>query len=268
MTLARGLKRAVARTAARLGVLPELSDAYFFLRDRLRGRGSAAVDQEGLPPASLRLSSAGTGDAGWFLESGRLAQQTLAGVLRDHAQQSPPRAVLDFGCGCGRVLRHAERQSATRYVGVDVNRRAVRWCRRHLGFADFHHASLEPPLSDALGRFDLIYAFSVFTHLPVDAQKSWAQDLASHLEAGGLLVLSTHGDAFLDDLSSSELARYQGGEIIVREPIASGTNACAAYHPEDSLLEVLPPQLEKVCFVPQGARGNPPQDLWVLRRPS
>ncbi len=260
------LKRAVARTAARLGLLPALSDAYFFLRSRGQGSEATAAESEGLPPATLRFSSAGTSDVHWFLESGRLAQETLAEVIRDHAAGSQPRAVLDFGCGCGRVLRHADRRHATRYVGMDLNRRGIKWCRNHLGFGEFFRARPLPPLPEQLGRFDLIYAFSVFTHLPIEAQKAWAQTLATHLEADGLLVLSTHGDAFIGDLSETELAQYRQGEIVVREPVAAGTNACAAYHPGSSLLRVLPPELEKVSFIAQGARGNPPQDLWVLRR--
>jgi SAM-dependent methyltransferase len=246
-------------------LLPVLSDAYFFLKSQ-GFRPQAGAEEEGLPPASLRLSSAGTSDPRWFLESGTLAQQTLADVLRDHGQNSPPRAVLDFGCGCGRVLRHAKHRDATKYVGIDWNRRAIRWCQKNLPFADFFRGELLPPLPPELGPFDLIYAFSVFTHLPLEAQEAWTRTLADHLHVGGLLVLSTHGDAFLDDLSATELAQYRSGEIVLREPIAAGTNACAAYHPGESLLQVCPPHLQKVSFLPQGARGNPPQDLWVLRR--
>ncbi len=260
------LKRVVARAAARFGLLPWLSDAYLFLKSNgMRSQRSLAYSPA-LPPPSLRFSSAGTSDPEWFVQSGRQAYQCLTAAVGRHLVRTAPRAVLDFGCGCGRVLRHASQDSGTRHVGVDWNRRAIRCCRKLLPFADFFHGSLLPPLHEDLGRFDLIYAFSVFTHLPLEAQKAWAREFAAHLEIGGLLILSTHGDAFAEDLSESESTLYRGGKVVIREPIAAGTNVCAAFHPGDSLLQVMPAGLRKVEFIQQGALGNPPQDLWVLVR--
>lgn len=151
--------------------------------------------------------------------------------------------------------------------GVDWNRRAVRWCRKNLPPADFYRGGLGPPLPEDLAELDLIYAFSVFTHLPEAVQTAWLGELSSRLTDGGLLVLSTRGDAFADQLTDEEKQLYAQGRMVIREPSVAGTNVCAAYHPPGALERLLPEDLEILEHVPAGARGNPPQDLWVLRRP-
>jgi SAM-dependent methyltransferase len=174
--------------------------------------------------------------------------------------------VLDFGCGCGRVARHLLAEDLSLF-GVDWNAAAVRWCRRHLPSGRFVVGGLRPPLrlSSAL-TFDLIYAFSVFTHLPLEAQTAWLEHLAGRLAPTGVIVLSTHGRAFADQLSATERRLFDRDLPVVRQEIAAGTNVCAAYHSARSFERRLPPSLTVSGHVPEGARGNPPQDLWYLRR--
>jgi SAM-dependent methyltransferase len=262
------VKRGVAWAVQWLGLLPAVMDAYLYARYRRVGgtKGEPTGNDDSLPPARLRFSASGTSNIGWFLESGRSGHRVLRETISEHLEGRVPRTVLDFGCGCGRVLRHFRDSEGSRFFGVDWNPAAVRWCRRKLRFAECYRCSIEPPLSLPVDRFDLIYAFSVFTHMTCRLQKAWGSHLAERLERGGLLVISTHGDAFRKDLSESERCRYDSAEIVIREPSLAGTNLCAAYHPASSVRELFPPWLEVVSHVAQGARGNPPQDLWVLRR--
>lgn len=263
------IKRLAASLANRLGVLAAATDAYLFLRSRpwtKPGFRSKTVDGIALPPPSLRFSSAGTADETWFLKSGRAAAEVLREVIDEWRPNRESLRILDFGCGCGRVLRHLTGWRGARFFGVDWNRRALRWCRKNLPRADFYHDSLGPPLPEELAELDLIYAFSVFTHLPEALQTAWLQELSSRLTDGGLLVLSTSGDAFADQLTEDEKQLYARGRLVLREPSVAGTNVCAAYHPAGALERLLPGDLKVVRHVAAGARGNPPQDLWVLRR--
>ena len=45
-----------------------------------------------------------------------------------------------------------------------------------------------------------------------------------------------------------------------------GANSFGAYHPEAYLRRLVPSRLNLLEIVPEGARGNPRQDLVVLRK--
>ena len=273
------LKRQVARAAAAVGLLPLLTDVYLFLRFRRASRTVAAAearqDPAGeepwqglkLPPAWLRFSSSGTDGVDWFLRSGEQGAALVRRLAEETGVEPGERAILDYGCGCGRVLRHLGPDDAATVWGVDWNRRAVRWCSKSLPHASFVVGSLAPPLAvPESERFHLIYAFSVFTHMPTTLQQSWLEELMGRLAPGGVLAVSTHGDDFRDDLSESERRLYDQGEIVVRQAGVAGTNVCAAYHPPGSLERILPRLLSVSAHETAGAVGNPPQDLWVLRK--
>ena len=55
---------------------------------------------------------------------------------------------------------------------------------------------------------------------------------------------------------------------MVRYRDEPGSNACGAYHPEAFVRERLAPPFGAIAFRPEGALGNPHQDLWLLRRPA
>jgi SAM-dependent methyltransferase len=151
--------------------------------------------------------------------------------------------------------------------GSDLNPRLVAWCRRRLRFATFTENGLAPPLPHADGQFGLVYALSVFTHLPAALQTAWMQELWRVLRPGGLLFLTTHGRHYMQELSDAERRRFEAGEIVLRHDDRPGSNVCGAYHPEAYVRGRLSEGFEVLDFVPEGALGNPWQDLWLLRKP-
>jgi SAM-dependent methyltransferase len=177
------------------------------------------------------------------------------------------RAILDFGCGCGRVLRQWKDLAGTAFYGTDLNAEGVQWCREQLPFASVSVNSSEPPTSFADESFDAIYAFSVLTHMPADIQRRWLQEFRRVLKSGGLLIFSTHGSYYAPRLSNKDRQRFLDGKLVVRFASAAGSNLCNTYHPETFVRRELAPGWEIAAFTPEGARGNPPQDAWVFRRP-
>jgi len=219
-----------------------------------------------LPPAYLREWVAGTDDLHWFLEGGELGGQTISSILAKHnIELEKLESVLDFGCGCGRVIRHLHLYEAVRLHGTDCNQAAIAWCDENLNFAEFGTNPLEPPTRYRQHSFDLIYAFSVFTHLTESLQAAWMQEMRRILKPQGLLIITVHGDYYLPQITLSEQARYQRGELVVTGEEAVGQNLCAAYHPEPYVRNILAKDFEVVGFFPQGALGNPKQDAYLLR---
>lgn len=263
----------MGRLVEPLGLLPLLLALYsrfIYVRARLRAIGaeeSAAVDGLPVPPPRLLFLVTNECDPAWYLESGQRGFDALAELLRDNgldpAAQGP---VLDFGCGCGRIIRRWK-DAGVELHGTDVNPALVDWCAGHLPFARFGVNELAPPLAYADGAFGLVYAFSVFTHLPAELEAAWIAELHRIVRPGGHVVLSTHGEAYLDRLEEPERVMFQSGRTVVRRGGIAGSNWCTTFHPEKAVRERLARGFEVVAFIPRGAKGNPVQDVVLLRKP-
>ena len=268
----RRLRHLVGRLAEPLGLLPLLLSVYaqvLYLRARVRAMGADDEHGDGLPVPPPRLLFLVTNecDPEWYFESGLAAAESLEELLHRNGlelrEQGP---ILDFGCGCGRVIRRWNGHGVELH-GTDVNPKLIGWCAGHLPFARFGVNDLAPPLSYPDGAFGLIYAFSVFTHLPAELEAAWLAELHRVLRPGGHLVISTHGEAYLDRLEEPERVMFLAGHAVVRRGGVAGSNWCTAFHPEQAVRERLARGFEVVDFVPRGARGNPVQDATLLRKP-
>jgi SAM-dependent methyltransferase len=185
-----------------------------------------------LPPPLLRVQVMGSSNPEAFLAQGRRAAQIIADVVgRSGRPMEELEAVLDFGCGSGRVMRRWVDLAGPQLFGSDYNPQLVSWCKANLPFASFEVNKLEPPLPFEDEQFDLVYALSVFTHLDESLQHDWIAELHRVLRPGGLLVFSTRGEALSWKLDEGERAQYDAGELVVRYRAVEGTNLCAAFHP-------------------------------------
>jgi SAM-dependent methyltransferase len=104
-------------------------------------------------------------------------------------------AVLDWGCGCGRVARYFQRQNGTRFFGVDVDHENVAWCGRNLGHGHFVTVSLLPPLPFPQESFDLILGIAVLSQLSEKNQILWLQELQRVAKPNALVMISIQGPA-------------------------------------------------------------------------
>jgi SAM-dependent methyltransferase len=255
-----GVKRRVLRLLDRAGLVAPAFRVYERAVSLRPGR-VVAVDGPPLPPRRLMVRVAGTADAEWFLRSGRAAYDAIVA----HVPLGAIESVLDFGCGCGRVTRYWDRFEGA-VAGSDVNGEAIEWCRSTLGFARFERNELEPPLAFEPESFDLVYALSVFTHLTEELQLRWRDEMVRVLREGGLLLFTTHGRSYVPRLDVAERASFERGELVVRWGDVPGTNLCSAYHPESYLRDTFARGFEFLELDPEGARGNPTQDLVLLRK--
>ena len=110
----------------------------------------------------------------------------------------PEMSVLDFGCGWGRVLRFLLKDVSPDHLkGVDIDPIGIASCRETMPYIDFDQSNVEPPLGFESDTFDLIYAYSVFSHLPEALHLDWLAELSRVLKPGGLLLATTQRRGFL-----------------------------------------------------------------------
>lgn len=91
-------------------------------------------------------------------------------------------------------------------------------------------------------------------------------ELARVIKPGGYLLLTTHGQHYLEQLDASEQACFLAGEMVTRSYGPPGTNQLASYHPYDYVVHKMIKDLILVDFIEKGARGNPFQDLYLLKK--
>ncbi len=103
-------------------------------------------------------------------------------------------ALLDFGCGCGRIIRHFARYVANCELhGTDVDGDSIKWCQENLEHATFAHGPADPLTQYSDGYFSGLYAFSVFSHLSEPRHLRWLNEIARITRTGATIVLTTHG---------------------------------------------------------------------------
>ncbi len=201
-----------------------------------------------LPPARLRLLVDGrSGDGPRFLVLGEAMFDSIADAVREAGREPAElAAVLDFGCGCGRVLRHWGKVEGPELHGSDYNPDLVAWLREGLPFVHPNVNGLAPPTGYADGQFDLVYALSVFSHLDRELQDAWIAEFRRILRPGGLLVVSVLGESMVTRLTDEERTRFERGELVVERPRMSGRNLCSAYHPRSYVTGTLLAEFEDV----------------------
>lgn len=100
--------------------------------------------------------------------------------------------ILDFGCGWGRNYRFFLKDvPAQNVVGVDVDAQCARLCRECIPMGRFEVCGSSPPLSFRDQSFDIIYAYSVFSHLGESVHLHWVNEFARILRPGGMVIVTT-----------------------------------------------------------------------------
>jgi SAM-dependent methyltransferase len=144
-------------------------------------------------------------------------------------------AVLDFGCGYGRVIRFFLRDiDHDRLTGTDYNASLVDFCRVSNRWCSFVRNDAEPPLPFQKDQFQCVFVYSVFSHFSEVMHLHWLKELKRIVRPGGALVLSVRRRNFIESLrvmresakeddsgillrmlvdTERELARYDAGEF-------------------------------------------------------
>lgn len=116
-------------------------------------------------------------------------------IRQELADEGAPLAdgqrIFDFGAASGRVLRHFMAQhGALRLASADVNENHVAWIAKHLGPAvDVFQCTNIPTLPIEDNAYDVVYAFSVFTHMD-EWETTWLAELRRILKPGGYAYFS------------------------------------------------------------------------------
>ena len=162
--------------------------------------------------------------------------------------------VLDFGCGWGRTLRFFLRDlPAGNLLGLDVMPLAIDLCKHTNPWCDFRLTSAMPPTNLSSRSFDLIYLYSVFSHLSEEAVDAWVTEFARLMKPGGVLIATTWYRHYIEMCEQSRhrptpgthpgsvlaftgdlqqwFSKYDRGEIC-HSPVGGGEALASSYYGE------------------------------------
>jgi len=268
-------KRVVLRALETAGVAPQLMDgrdrARYALDREARQRNARFTAPDGMPmpPAHLIHKVVGHFDYDVFYRGGETRFAYLQEVIRrGGASLQMPAAVLDWGCGSGRVLRQWRQLDGVQVYGSDYNPDLVAWCREAFAFARLSTNGLAPPLAFPDDCFDFLYGISVFTHLDEPLQIPWIEELRRVVKPGGLILVTVNGVVGSRDLVGAERERFDAGQLVVIGEQFQGRNYCAVVHPDAYVRKVLGRDLEVLAVVPASdPEFDHGQDGYLLRVP-
>ena len=232
---------------------------------------SGSLDGYPLPPAELVDVVIGTKELAWYQLGGLFMHQAITTMLqRNSVHINSIQSILDFGCGCGRIVRWwAALGKISEIWGCDYNPELIQWCQKNLStFAQFSVNDAGPPLDFEHGKFEFVYAYSVLTHISKPLQQPWLEELARVVKLGGHLLVTVHGKrvAMRSGFSDEQLIQLEEDGIIVFGEELSGTNLCAAYHSENYMVHQEKLGLTLVDYLPGGVRDSSEQDMYLFRR--
>ena len=105
-------------------------------------------------------------------------------------------AIMDFGAGWGRIARFFLRDVAKPgdITVCDTMPTAIRWLRETGAPFEIIQNAPYPPIAGLDRRYDLIYSYSVFSHLSEAYACAWLDFLIGRLKPNGALVFTTRGE--------------------------------------------------------------------------
>jgi SAM-dependent methyltransferase len=148
----------------------------------------------GMPPEHLQIAVAAmVGDE--TLRHGFSVYKAFRALIEKHSGPvADRRAILDFGCGWGRVMRFFLKDiEPARLWGIEMRADQVAQAQATNKWCNFQHVNKEPPTPLPDGGFDVIFAFSVFSHISEKVHKEWLGEFRRILASGGLIIVTTWG---------------------------------------------------------------------------
>ena len=169
-----------------------------------------------VPDPSLQELWNGASGVALAIQSKGFYARLRATYARHGAVPLDRASVLDFGCGWGRLTRYLARDVAPgRLYGCDPVEAILDACRADGVPAELAQSAFRPRSVPFDERFDLAFAFSVFTHLSEPAHLSCLAALHDALGPQGILVLTVRPPAYL---SVSNALRPRGEGLRSDEP--------------------------------------------------
>ena len=130
---------------------------------------------------------------------------------------------LDFGCSSGRLVRALSAAfPEVEWHGCDPLDGAIAWAAEHFPQIHWAHTTREPPLPYPDGRFDVVFALSIWSNFGERAALRWFNEMHRIITPGGRLALTLQGWSTLQALAARQLWNRADLDIAMRAMYRGG----------------------------------------------
>ncbi len=184
----------------------------------------------GLPPEEMQRNWTGAAGKVTLLEAMRFFQ-----AISDYAATYGERInentkILDFGCGWGRITRYFMRDvSHMNLHGADCFKEALDAAKAQNKWVSFSLTEPMPPTDYHSSMFDIIYLYSVFSHLSEDVHLKFLEEFHRILKPGGLLIATTRPRKFVPLIADLRKRQLAGQEQDAAASLVSTKQYLALY---------------------------------------
>lgn len=113
-------------------------------------------------------------------------------------------SILDFGCGWGRIARFFLKEIDVKNIyGVEVLQELTEACESTFNTNNFHTITQSGLLPFESNKFDVVFANSVFSHLNIDLNMHWLNEIERVIKPGGIAALTVIDTPKFESMSKS-----------------------------------------------------------------
>lgn len=275
MQIMRFIRKFLARILDLFGLLnfsyQLLLNTKYFFDFKLKKRNSQFLKdlpqgEYPFPPPRLLLLMSNSCIYEPFLSGGKLGFKCIEDILNKHGKKiNELESVLDFGCGLGRIVRHWHKIKNTKVYATDFNPKPIDWCQKVYPFVQFNVNNISEKLNYDDESFSLIYAHSVFTHIPESEQQFLLKEFHRILKPKGILYITLHGSSRINDLPIDKRQQFEGGELVLLRGNHIGYNLCSTFHPEQYIRNNFNTSYEILDIISDGSEDIQ-QDVVLLQK--
>lgn len=157
------------------------------------------IEMPGFPPEELQRQFVGTSGQVALNEAFKFYSEIKRYAGKLGLKLGRDSRIMDFGSGWGRIIRFFLKDvAAENLYGIDVDSEMTDICTNTVKHGNYIAIKPLPPLEFSEGCFDIIYAYSVFSHLAEPVQIKWVEEFSRILKPGGILVVTTQARSFIE----------------------------------------------------------------------
>lgn len=186
---------------------------YLLSEKRIPKRFASIIPQ--MPTEKVQLHFTGASGRWTLHQSLDFVNLAVEALSQQGTNELKEKKLLDFGCGWGRITRMWLRKiPAENITGVDPMQEMIELCANTIPNAHFLLTQPAPPIRDFVAQsFDLLTAYSVFSHLNEEYLNLWFGEFARLMKPGGMMFITTRSRKFIDHLQQkkdrNEFAEYE-----------------------------------------------------------